>query len=369
MSIFAQEQACTVSFSDFMQQALYHPEHGYYRQNAIRQGYTGDYITAPTMGPLFAHCLAHNIAPILASQPHWSIAEIGPGSGALASALLSRLAETTHLPQRYYLLEQSPNQQTLQQQQLHAQLPRTLRSCLQWQSTLPQDFEGIVIANEILDALPVHLFKTNADCQLFELWVERNAASPDLHFIAQPATLAQQQLFKERNIPLFPDYRYEISTAIADFLIHLSRCLSAGLCLFFDYGYARRQYYHPQRSQGTLTSFYQHQHSQDILQHPGLQDISAHVDFTYVAESAHASGLDVHGFTNQEQFLLASQIMPFLHQQQSCVSEAAFLRLRHYAHQLTSPHEMGDIIKVMALTKALEKPPSLPGFSYGSLGL
>ena len=365
MPHFALDPCEAVRFCEFMRRCLYHPQKGYYRQPEIRQGPDGDYLTAPTMGPLFARCIANNLAPILKKNPDWQIAELGPGKGDCAIDLIQSLRDHGSIPAQYLMIEESSPMQTYQRQKVLSCLDEQ-SSMVTWHTKLPKAFKGIVIANEVLDALPVHLLLSDEKNKLHALWVIETQSG--LSFDKRPVDPELLTLFSQRKIPLYPNYRYEISTEIPSFLRSLAESMTQGLCLFFDYGYSRRVYYHPDRNQGTLTSFYQHQNTNDILLRPGQQDISVHVDFNCVAESAHQAGLEFIGYSNQERFLLASDLMGLLRHEAQHLSQKDYLIQRKNAHKLISPTEMGELIKVIAFQKNM---PSLQllGFSHGSFGL
>lgn len=340
-----------------MERALYHPKHGYYCQAQPPQGPGGDYITAPTLGPLFAMCLAQTLAPILLRYPDWSIAELGPSDGQLAVHLLSALLKIGACPSRYYLIDPACHLHANRQLSVQKQVGNCYKR-MHWCKNLPSAFRGIVLANEVLDALPVHLLQSNGQKHIESIKVRRLDQSAQLvcHRV-DPKILS---CFHERSLPLYPNYRYEISTAVPHFLSQVAMSIQEGVCLFFDYGYTRSHYYHPQRKLGTLTSFRKHFCLHDICATPGAQDISVHVDFTLVAESASMAGMQVLGFTNQEQFLIANDLPTLL-------KKHPFLRGQ--AHLLTSPYEMGEVIKVIALGKKICPDLHLQGFRYGNLRL
>jgi SAM-dependent MidA family methyltransferase len=344
----------SVSFHTFMERALYHPERGYYCQEHPPQGKKGDYVTAPTLGDLFAQCLTRTLAPLLQENPDWSIAELGPSNGTLAIGLLTSLWQANILPKHYYCIDPALHLHHRREKLVQKQIGSHYQN-LTWHKTLPPSFKGIVLANEVLDALPVHLLQTDDQKNFTSVKVANNNQKDPLHQSApDPSILAH---LNERAITHHPNYRYEISTAIPNLIQQLSEKISQGICLFFDYGYPRSLFYHPQRNLGTLTSFKNHRTLQDICAQPGTQDISAHVDFTLVAESAHQAGMHLQGFTNQEQFLLANDLPLFLQNSP---------QLRPQAHILTSPYEMGELIKVMALSKNMPQKVSLRGFRFGN---
>ena len=339
-----------ISFRDFMQRALYHPRFGYYRSGLVRQGSSRDYITAPSISPLFARCVAHSLVPILKNNPTWSIAEIGPGSGALAAELLAALHQQDQCPESYCLIEPDIKLRAQQKALIANQEPRLVDDC-QWHDYLPNTFCGVVIANEVLDALPVHLLASDQTGQLSSIQVERG--DDGYHWVSSGLSPDVYQAFCERKIPRYHHYRYEISLDVAPFLQSLYQRMNEGICLFFDYGYSRSQYYHPQRHFGTLQAFRNHTLIDDVLMQPGDQDISCHVDFTLVAESAVAAGFDVIGLTQQMYFLYANGIADALQYFQKKLDQLDFLRYRQSAHILTSPQEMGELIKLIAFSKGV----------------
>lgn len=351
MNNFVFQGQKSISFHEYMHQTLYNPLHGYYSQRIARQDPEGDYITAPTMSRLFARCVSHSVAPLLRSNPNWSLAEYGPGLGHFAVDLLTALKDSQSLPSSYHFIEprsvSRPHHDTLIQS-----LPSSLAKLFRWQDALPSDFCGVVLANEVLDALPVHLLQSDASGHINSLnvCVQDGQLAWDL-VAPHPGAY---QAFSERGIASYPNYRYEISLSIPSFIESLSKSMSSGLCFFFDYGYPRGQYYHPQRGMGTLSCFHKHHLSHDPLLNPGLQDISCHVDFTLLAHSAKKHDFSVHGYTTQEQFLLANHIGRELLESQDKLSALEYARYRKTADILTAPSEMGEIVKVMCLAKNLD---------------
>ena len=344
----------SISFHTFMERALYHPTHGYYCQKHPPQGKHGDYVTAPTLGPLFAQCMTRTLIPLLQENPDWSIAELGPSDGTLAIDLLTSLLQFNILPKHYYCIDPAVHLHQERQKLVQQKVDHHYQN-LSWHQELPFSFKGIIIANEVLDALPVHLLQTDNQTNFTSTQVTCVNAKAQLDsYTPDPAIL---YCLNERMIPHYPSYRYEISTAIPGFIQRLSDRMTQGICLFIDYGYPRSLFYHPQRNHGTLTSFRKHRYLEDICAQPGKQDISAHVDFTLVAESAHHAGMHLLGFTNQEQFLVANDLPLFLKNSP---------QLRPQAHMLTSPYEMGELVKVIALSKNMPKKVSLRGFRFGN---
>jgi SAM-dependent MidA family methyltransferase len=335
-----------------MQQVLYAPGLGYYSAGNQKFGAGGDFITAPELSPLFAYALAAQCREIFqqfAFTKAPQILELGPGTGQLAFDLLQALAEHNALPEHYLLLEISGELRARQQQKL-SQLPKALQSRIHWLETLPQDFNGIILANEVMDALPVHRFWVNAQQQLSESYVQLSPTGFTEHFLPAQAPLvaAFNRLQANLATPLVGPYLSEINLMLSPWLTSLSQCLDNGVVLLMDYGFSQAEYYHPQRQQGTLMCHYRHHAHSDPLLYPGLQDITAHIDFSHVAETALAKGLHLIGFTNQASFLMGNQLAE--------LAQVAWEKAQNpYAiaqavQVLTAPHEMGELFKVMALS-------------------
>ena len=360
MTDFIFEDASAINFHSFMQKALYHSKFGYYQQRCARQGRHGDYVTSPTLSPLFARCLSHTIAPLV-QKYQWPIAEIGPGTGHLATDLLQALQEKNALPPAYHLIE--PAQHSKQQQHVQTNTRPDLAQLCHWSQQLPNSFSGIVIANEILDAMPVHLLETDDQCDIFSVHVVSENHNPS--FRRTTAETAVLNAFKSRNIPIRPNYRYEISMAIPEFIAQLGQSIQQGLFLIVDYGYPRTVFYHPERTNGTLCSFKRQASTNDVLKDPGSQDISCHVDFTLIAESAVKNSFTVDGYTTQERFLIANDIQNELLDSQSQLTLLDYQQYKKTAHILTHPYAMGETMKVMSLSKGLDAPANIYGFRMG----
>lgn len=340
----------SLSFARFMELALYHPAYGYYNAEDFNLGKSGDFTTAPELSPLFAKCLAKQAKTILAGIQATAILELGAGTGRLAGDLLQALHQANALPTHYFIYEISENLRKKQQAYLQTTCPQ-FYSRIHWLSQLPTDFSGLIIANEVLDALPVH-------CVHFtETGVkEKCLAYQNNHFIWQLAPPTHPQLEKEAMLlkeryALPAGYETEINLNLAPFLTTLINGLTQGIILFIDYGYGEKIYYHPKRSSGTLTSFYQHQQNNDPLQRPGLQDITAHVDFTRVIEIASTLGCELLGYTSQASFLLANGLLELAAEEEKNLSPAETFKLHQAIKTLTMPHEMGERVNVMALGK------------------
>lgn len=331
-----------ISFSEYMELVLYTPELGYYMSEHPIFGKEGDFITAPEISPLFAQCVARPCAQVL-TKTQGDILEIGAGSGKLAADLLSALPE---LPKHYYIYEISPALRRRQQLYLQETIPDIFPR-IQWLTQLPEKFSGMIIANEIIDALPV-------DCFLLKdnKIAGRGVTYKDQQFlwINYPASLemqaAVQHIQDSLPIPMHSGYFSEVSLHVSAWLNNLATLLQSGIILLMDYGFTRNEFYHPERSEGTLMCHY-HQHAHDNpFWYPGLQDITANVDFTAVAETAIKNNLDVISLASQARFLLACGLLDIFQAQLEMT-----YALTQQIQWLTSPAEMGERFKVMALAK------------------
>jgi SAM-dependent MidA family methyltransferase len=351
-----EQQGGWISFADYMQQALYTPHLGYYSGGGNKFGVGGDFVTAPQISPLFAQAIANQLADVLANTGG-SILELGAGTGKLAQGLLQALASQQQLPTHYYIMEVSANLRQRQQESLQACLPADLYARLHWLEALPESFTGGVIGNEVLDAVPVQLAQWSAGT-----WLERGVAY-DNDFVWRTRPLASTSLLAHIDTSQLPeDYLTEINPAAQGLIASLAAMLQQGLILFPDYGFSAREYYHPQRNQGTLMCHFQHYAHDNPLIYPGLQDITAHVDFTAMAETALAHGLDCAGYTNQAQFLINCGILQLL-QQINPEDTGTYLPQVAAVQKLLSPAEMGELFKVLALSKNIPLP--LRGFLQG----
>lgn len=350
-----------ISFARYMELALYAPGLGYYSAGAQKFGPAGDFVTAPEISPLFAAAVARQCAEILRLVEGGEVLEVGAGSGALAADMLVALAELNSLPARYSILERSADLRARQQALLSERVPQYLDR-VRWLDRLPErPLRGVVLANELLDALPVQVFTLTEEGPR-ELCVAQTQG--ELRWQAAPCDAALQRRIDalSRELGGLPvGYTSEIHFAAEAWISSVAEALEQGVVLLVDYGFPRREYYHPQRVSGTLMCHYRHHAHEDPFLWPGLQDITAHVDFTGVAETAVAAGLDVAGYTTQGAFLLACGITELL----SAYEGDARLRLAQGVKKLTLPYEMGELFKVMALARAIDAP--LSGFAWRDL--
>ena len=344
-----------ISFARYMELALYAPGLGYYMAGARKLGRDGDFVTAPEISRLFGQTLARQLEQ-LAKLGLPDILEIGAGSGALAADLLIELERLGCAPRRYLMLELSPDLRDRSRDTLAARAPQLLER-VAWLNALPPAFTGIVIGNEVLDAMPVHVYERRGD-RILELGVAFNEGR--LEWAAwPPATTAAGP-----DPSCFPvdGYRSEVQLIAQGFVRSLAGALSRGVALFMDYGFPRHEYYHPQRMRGTLMCHYRHRAHDDPFFLPGLQDITSHLDFSAIARAAHESGLDVTGYTGQAQFLVNCGITEILSGTPAS-DAAAYAPLAAQAQKLLSPAEMGELFKVIAFSKGVSVP--LRGFTQG----
>jgi SAM-dependent MidA family methyltransferase len=344
-----------ISFARFMELALHAPGFGYYSTGTTKFGAAGDFVTAPELGALFGRTLARQAAQIVRAGTA-DIIELGAGSGNLARDLLAELAALDSLPQRYLILETSADLRQRQQQLLQRDLPQ-LAGRVAWLDELPAKLNALVIGNEVLDAMPVHVISIRAD-GIDERGVAlRNGA---FEWSTRPAdgALLDAAITHE----LAPGYCTEINLAARSFIRTLASRLERGAVLLIDYGFPAREYFHPQRSAGTLMCHYRQHAHDDPLSLVGLQDITAHIDFSAIAKVATQSGLDVLGYASQAQFLINCGITDVL-AATPAENTAAYLPLAAQAQKLLSPAEMGELFKVVALGRNLAVP--LQGFARG----
>lgn len=345
-----------ISFADYMQMALYEPGLGYYQAGAKKIGADGDFITAPELSALFSECLANQLTQVL-SVAGGDILELGAGSGAMARDILRYLAEQQQLPDHYFIVELSAELQDQQRNTLQP-YPELLER-VQWLSAWPeQPLTGAVIANEVLDAMPVELFQYESSGLQQVCVTTADADTTELGFTwqLQSASPALQQAVDRLGIDFSPGYLSEINLFLSGWIASIAQCLKQGVVLLVDYGFPRHEYYHPDRHQGTVMCHYRHRAHPDPFFYPGLQDITAHVDFTAVAEAAVVAGLSVGGFTHQAGFLMNCGLLSRM-----AASQDDPYALNQQVKQLTLPSEMGELFKVMALTQGFDQP--LLGFS------
>lgn len=342
-----------IAFSRYMGLALYAPDVGYYTAGKEKLGASGDFTTAPESFPLFGRCLAVTAREVLEQLGNGDILEVGAGSGKLAATLLRDLDNAGTPPRRYYILDVSPHLRARQAQTLREVVP-SLCDRVQWLDRLPSAFRGLIIGNELLDAMPVERFHVERDSvrQLRIGWKDDGFTWTDA---AAGAALT------ERVAPLRlpPDYESEIGFAAEAWTRSVADILQSGVVLLIDYGFPRAEFYHPDRSSGTLMCHYRHRAHGDPLILAGLQDITAHVDFTAIADAGADGGLDVLGYTSQAAFLIGSGLERAAGRLDPSDTRA-HLALTEQIKKLTLPHEMGELYKIMVLGRGVTPP--LQGF-------
>jgi len=358
-----------LSFEQYMQFALYTPGLGYYSGGLQKFGEQGDFITSPEIGPLFAKSLARPVAALLADIAGAKIIEFGAGSGKLAADLLSELAQLKQLPDEYCIVELSAELQHRQRETLQQQVPHLLDR-VQWLTQLPEKkINAIVLANEVLDAMPVKRFalKSNGlqELGVVVLQQQLQLAYRDAHTLLAEkiAALDINHLnMNSADIALIsPEYEYasEVNLNIKPWIASIGDCIHQGAVYLIDYGYARSQYYSVERTMGTFIGYYQHRAMDAPLWYPGLQDLTAFVDFTEVGESALEAGFDVDGYTSQGNFLMNCGLADIV-ERGEYATEMARLQSVQQMKTLSLPGEMGERFKVMGLSKGLDK--NIPGF-------
>lgn len=351
-----------ITFSRYMELALYAPGLGYYSAGARKFGEAGDFVTAPELSPLFSRCVARQCQQALAHLGKGDVLEAGAGTGAMAAGVLAELDALGCLPERYFILDLSADLRQRQRETLEHRVPHLLDR-VRWLDHLPDcGFTGVVLANELLDAMPVHLFRMGEEGPQ-ELYV----GTEDDRFVWRGGPLSDSRLGErvvaivEEQDPLPPGYTSEINLAAEGWVRGLVDWFERGLALFIDYGFPRREYYHHERMGGTLMCHHRHRAHPDPLILTGLQDITAHVDFTAVAEAAVEVGLAVAGYTSQAYFLLGSGLMEMAGESHPDDTRQ-HLALTQQIKKLTLPSEMGELFKVIALTRGIDLP--LIGFSF-----
>ena len=350
-----------ISFAEFMHEVLYAQGLGYYSAGALKFGAGGDFTTAPEVSALFGHVLARQCAPVLAevraNHGQASILEFGAGSGKLATDILTRLNELDALPDSYSILEVSPDLRERQESYINATVPE-LASRVTWLAHLPAEHHGVMLANEVLDALPVERFMRRAE-HIAQLCV---ALEDDRFTIVErqappPLAAAVQAIEDDLGQALPAGYVSEANLAASAWIADIAVSLRSGMAFLFDYGVSRHEYYAADRSDGWLRCHFRHHAHSDALILPGIQDITAWVDFSAVASAGIDNGLDISGYVSQAHFLvnggLADELADFTE-----LAPDAQLKLSAQVKLLTLPGEMGENFKCLGFSRALHASPS-----------
>lgn len=357
-----------LSFSEYFTECLYHPELGYYTGTLPKFGRTGDFVTAPMISQYFSYCLANQIAEILALCESPSILEVGAGTGIMAADILTQLKKIDALPKYYYIVEISESLRERQRAYIESQHPELIDRVI-WLNEPPTEaWEGCIIGNEIVDALPVERF-TIKNGEAYYADVGYDEATQSFITVSERQDQALQGFMAElakKNIVLPEGYVSECCPMVKDWLANLTHNLSKGAVLLADYGYSRQQYYMADRVEGTLIAHFKHRvhNSWDIFQ--GLQDLTANVDFTLLAEVGIESGLDYLGYTSQAYFLYGNGLEAMLTEAKDQVSDMDWYKIAQGIQILVMPAEMGERFKVLALGRNIDLEPQ--GFTLYDMG-
>ena len=340
-----------IPFSRFMELALYAPGLGYYTAGSRKFGGDGDFVTGPEISDMYAKCVSRQAAQVIEAVGG-DVLELGPGSGVLAADLYGELKSVGRAPERYLLLEVSPELRERQRARIAERHGKDLARFV-WIDRLPEKIRGLVIANEVLDVVPFALVHRR-DGEVYE----RGVSLSDAGFVWDDERLPDGELKRRAHAVLPPgdyDYLTEISLAAEALVRTIASSLEAGVALFIDYGFPEREFYHPQRSMGTLRCHYRHRFHGDPFFMPGLQDITAHVDFTAMARAAEQGGAEVEGFTTQAYFLISCGLAVLVSAGDPTATLSK-LKATSAVHRLISPSEMGELFKVMGIVKGMEGP-------------
>ena len=351
-------------FSRFMERCLYTPGLGYYSAGKTKFGADGDFVTAPELGTLFARCVVRAFEPVLASiGPDADFLEVGGGSGAFAEAALRALEAAGQLPRRYLILEPSADLRERQRERLHAHLPPSLAARAVWlDAPLEEEWSGVLFANEVIDALPTTRFTTK-DGEVYEEHVVLDGDGR-FHRVDRPADVlvngAVRHVERDLGREFEAGYRTEILPQLPYWMQAVAGTLGKGAMIFADYGYTRGEFYMPERTDGTLRAFYRHRGHGDAFFLPGLQDLTASVDFTALAEAGNSAGFGVAAYLPQAQFLIAAGMQEFFENDYlSSDDEATRYRLAQEVKKLTLPDQMGERFQVMMFARGVD-PSALP---------
>ena len=327
-----------------MELALYAPNLGYYANGRLKIGQAGDFITAPTLSPLFAQTLAQQLKPLL-PEVGGVIYEFGAGTGVLAADLLNALESSLHT---YYIVEVSAQLAKQQRQHIVEYAPEFLDKVV-WLAQLPEQLEGILIGNEVLDAMPIERIR----CDESNKWQRACVSQEGDEFILKYQETEDENIV-QAALQYFPDntpYTSELHLTQYAFIQTLAQKLTHGAMIWIDYGFDAAQYYHPQRNDGTLIGHHQHHSIHDPFYRVGLTDLTSHVNFSDIADAACTNGLDLIGYTTQANFLFNLGILERLRQQYPEADSVEYIRAAAAVHQLTAQHEMGELFKVIAFGK------------------
>lgn len=353
-----------LDFQSFMNLALYAPGLGYYSAGTHKLGAGGDFTTAPEISPLFSRCIARQCAEALQQSGQGSVLELGAGSGVMALEMLREFERLQCLPERYCILEVSADLRARQQALLQQQLPQHMTR-VQWLDALPCEFAGVIVANEVLDALPVQRFRIQHGVpQILGVMNAGQGLAWQTRAANAELLAAVRAIESNLNVRLPEGYCSEVNLQLPAWIKSLAEALQRGVMLFIDYGWPQSQYYSVERRQGTLSCFFRQRMHDDPLLNVGLQDITVWVDFTALAEAGLAAGLELKGFATQAHFLLGAGLDRLL-VDLSGQDDARRWQLSQQVQKLTLPGEMGESFKAMAFAKNCEL--ELSGFGFRDL--
>ena len=373
------DQAGKISFEQYMQMALYETGLGYYSAGSRKFGAEGDFITAPEISPVFSQVLAIQSRQILEqlkkNKINGDILEFGAGSGKMALAIMLYLEEQSALPDNYYILDLSADLIDRQKHYIYENLKALgkvdLYDRFKWLDHLPRDFNGVMLANEVLDAMPTRIIKINNE-KLYErfvgtdeltnkfIWIDEETNDKPLNsYQALIKELFSQGLTRESYEQSC--YITEVNTQAQTWVKSIAEVLNAGAIILIDYGYTEKEYFHPQRNMGTLMCHYRHHSNDDPFYFPGLQDITAHVNFSDVKRVAELQQLDLQGFTTQAHFLMSGGLQE-LSESFDLNDNIKLAQLSQQIKRLTLPNEMGELFKVICFSKQIDKP--ISGFDF-----
>ena len=337
-----------MSFDRFMDFALYDPELGYYTGALRKFGEKGDFVTASEISNFFAKTLCIQFKEIFQSVSR-SIIEIGAGSGQFALQVIQSLSSDHENINHYFILEISPSLRKQQYELLTKNLPSHLFSKIQWIDEIPKEYEGIIFCNEFLDALPVELIKKDSG-----MYYQKGIGIENDLLVWKEKPIDDISYYEEIDLKNLPDdYVAEYPLYIKNWLKKISQSLNKGIVFIIDYGFNQREYFHEQRSQGTLMCHFKHYAHDNPLIQVGIQDITTHVNFSYVAREASKLGLNITGFISQANFLINCGILNLL-ETINLEDRALYMKSVSEVQKLLSPSEMGDLFKVMTLEKNID---------------
>ena len=352
-----------ISFQRYMELVLYAPGLGYYAAGSNKLGEEGDFITAPEISPLFSQSLAKAILPSLNQDQ--IILEVGAGRGRMAADILIYLKQQNKLPKEYWILELSADLRERQRNTIKDLVPELIDR-VKWLDSLPENFSGVVLANELLDAMPVQLFQKNDNDinEVHVVWRDDKFAFLLQSSFDERLMTRVKDIEDELGFEFNSGYVSEINFSAEDWIKSIAESLQQGIIVLIDYGFPRHEYYHEQRVQGTMMCHYRHRTHPDVFVYPGLQDITAHVDFTAMADAALEANLKVMGYTNQVSFLMGAGIMELaaINENDSLAEQMV---TTSQIKKLTLPHEMGELFKVIGFSKNTDV--SLPAFEFRDL--